>query len=68
MLGSVNQGLDNCHCIVHRTIIFPAILCGCETCCLTLKEEHRLWVFESMVLRKIFGSEGGNNSRLGKTA
>jgi hypothetical protein len=28
---------------------------GCETCSLTLREEHRLRVFENRVLRKIFG-------------
>jgi hypothetical protein len=28
---------------------------GCETCCLTLSEEHKLRVFENRVLRRIFG-------------
>jgi hypothetical protein len=28
---------------------------GCETWCLTLREEHRLRVFENRVLRRIFG-------------
>jgi hypothetical protein len=28
---------------------------GCETSSLTLREEHRLRVFENMVLRRIFG-------------
>jgi hypothetical protein len=32
-----------------------AVLCGCETCFLTLKEEDRLRVFENWVLRKMFG-------------
>jgi hypothetical protein len=31
------------------------ILYGCETWSLTLKEEHRLRVLESRVLRRIFG-------------
>jgi hypothetical protein len=31
------------------------ILYGCETWSLTLKEEHRLRVFENRVLRRIFG-------------
>jgi len=35
-------------------MIFPVVLCGCETCGLTV-EEHRLGVFENRVLRKIFG-------------
>jgi len=39
----------------YRTIIFPVVLYGCETWWLTLKEEHRLRVFENRVLRKIFG-------------
>jgi hypothetical protein len=30
-------------------------LYGCETCFLTLKEEHRLRVFENLVLRRTFG-------------
>jgi hypothetical protein len=30
---------------------------GCETWSLTLREEHRLWVFENRVLRRIFGPE-----------
>jgi len=28
---------------------------GCETWSLTSREEHRLWVCENRVLRKIFG-------------
>jgi hypothetical protein len=30
------------------------VLCGCETWFLTLREEHRLRVFENRVLRRIF--------------
>jgi hypothetical protein len=40
---------------MHKTIILPMVLYGCETCSLTLKEEHRMRVFESRVLRRIFG-------------
>jgi len=39
----------------YRTLILPFILYECETWSLTLREEHRLRVFESRVLRKIFG-------------
>jgi hypothetical protein len=39
----------------YKTIILPVVLCGCETWSLTLGEEHRLRVFENMVLRRIFG-------------
>jgi hypothetical protein len=31
------------------------VLHGCETWSLTLREEHRLRVFENRVLRRIFG-------------
>jgi hypothetical protein len=31
------------------------VLCECETWSLTLREEHRLRVFENRVLRRIFG-------------
>jgi hypothetical protein len=31
------------------------VLYGCETWSLTLREEHRLRVFENRVLNKIFG-------------
>jgi hypothetical protein len=30
-------------------------MCGCETSSLTLKEEHKLRVYENRVLRRIFG-------------
>ena len=40
---------------IYRTIILPVVLYGCETWSLTLKEEHRLRVFENRVLRRIFG-------------
>jgi hypothetical protein len=36
-------------------MILPVVLYGCETWSLTLKEEHRLGVFENRVLRRIFG-------------
>jgi hypothetical protein len=37
-----------------KTIILPALY-GCEAWFLTLKEEHRLRVFENRLLRIIFG-------------
>ena len=40
---------------IYRTIILPVVLYGCETWSLTLREERRLRVFESRVLRRIFG-------------
>jgi hypothetical protein len=40
---------------IYKTIILPVILYGCETWSLTLREEHRLRVFENRALRRIFG-------------
>jgi hypothetical protein len=40
---------------IYKTIILPVVLDGCETWSLTLREEHRLRVFENRVLRRIFG-------------
>jgi hypothetical protein len=40
---------------IHKTIILPVVLYGCETWSLTLREEHRLRVFENRVIRRIFG-------------
>jgi sorting nexin-29 len=40
---------------IHKTVILPVVLYGCEIWFLTLGEEHRLRVFENRVLRKIFG-------------
>jgi hypothetical protein len=37
----------------------PVVLYGCETLPLTLREEHRLRVFENRVLRRIFGPKSG---------
>jgi hypothetical protein len=40
---------------IYRTIILPVVLYGCKTWSLTLREEHRLRVFDNRVLRGIFG-------------
>ena len=39
----------------YKISILPVVLYGCETWSLTLREEHRIRVFENKVLRKIFG-------------
>jgi hypothetical protein len=44
---------------IHRTIILPVVLYGCETQSITLKEECRLRLFENRVLRRIFGPKRG---------
>jgi hypothetical protein len=38
---------------IYKTMISSAVLCGCETWSVTLREEHRLRVFENRVLRRI---------------
>ena len=40
---------------IYKIIILPAVLYGCETWSLTLREERRLRVFENRVLRRVFG-------------
>jgi hypothetical protein len=40
---------------IYKSIILPVVLYGCETLSLTLREDHRLRVFENRVLRRIFG-------------
>jgi hypothetical protein len=42
---------------ICKTLILPVVLCGCETWSLTLREEHRLRMFENRVLRRIFAEE-----------
>ena len=42
---------------LHKTIILPVVLCGCETWSFTLRGERKLGVFEYRVLRRIFGSK-----------
>jgi hypothetical protein len=43
----------------------PVVLYGCETWSLTLREEHRLRVFENRMLRKIFGPKRDLRDRMG---
>jgi hypothetical protein len=45
---------------IYKTIILPVVLYGSETWSLTLREEHRLRVFENRVLRRIFGPKRGD--------
>jgi hypothetical protein len=45
----------NCEIRIYETIILPVVLYGCETWSLTLREEHKLRVFQNRVLRRIFG-------------
>jgi hypothetical protein len=40
------------HIKIHRSIILPVVLYGCETWSFTLREEYRLKVFENIYLIK----------------
>jgi hypothetical protein len=40
---------------IYKTMGLRVVLFGCETWSLTLREEHRLRVFENRMLRNIFG-------------
>jgi len=46
--------IQNAKVKIHRTIVLPFVLYGCETRSLTLRTKRRL-MFENMVLRGIFG-------------
>jgi hypothetical protein len=40
---------------IYKTIILSLVFYGCETWSFTLREQHRLRVFENKVLSRIFG-------------
>jgi hypothetical protein len=54
--NSMNKNIRD---LYRGTIILPVVLFGCETWALTLREEHRLRVFESRVLRRVFAPKRG---------
>jgi hypothetical protein len=65
MLATIRFSLLSSHLLsrnvkvkIYETIILPVVLYGCETWYVTLREEHRLRVFENRVLRSIFGPKG----------
>jgi hypothetical protein len=39
---------------IYKIMTLPVVLYGCETWSLTLREEHKVKVFEKRVLRRIF--------------
>jgi hypothetical protein len=49
-------GNEKVECNIKRHLLdIPVALFGCETWSLTVREEHKLRVFENRVLRRIFG-------------
>jgi hypothetical protein len=43
---------------IYKAVILLVVVYGCETWFLTLREEHRLGVFENRLLRRICGLKG----------
>jgi hypothetical protein len=58
---------ENLKIKIHRAIILPVFLYGCETWSLTLREERRLRMFENIVLRRIFGPKRDKVTREWRT-
>ena len=57
LLSAILQS-TNIKIVIHRTVILPIVLYGCDAWSLTLREEHKLRVFENRVLRKILWPRG----------
>ena len=54
LLSAILQS-TNIKIVIHRTVILPIVLYGCDAWSLTLREEHKLRVSENRELRNIFG-------------
>jgi hypothetical protein len=55
-LSSTSQLHKNIKFTIYKIIIIVhVVLYVCGTWFLILKDDHRLWIFENMVLRGIFG-------------
>jgi hypothetical protein len=52
---------------IYKTIILLVVLYGCEIWCLTVREEHKLRVFENGV-ENIWTKEGWSDGRVEKAA
>jgi len=51
------QILVNIFSLARHVLLILPVFCGCEICFFTLREKHRLRIFDSGVLRVIFGTE-----------
>jgi hypothetical protein len=57
-----NKGLNSASKLqIYKSIIRPTVTCGCETWTVTVTEQNRLLVFETRVLRKIYGPTQDND-------
>jgi hypothetical protein len=48
---------------IYKPIILPVVLYGCKSWSLTLREDHRLRVFQNRVFRRIFGPKRDEMTR-----
>jgi hypothetical protein len=53
---------------IYKTIILPVVLYGCEEWSLTVREEHKLKVFENGAEDNIWIKEGWSDGSVEKTA
>jgi hypothetical protein len=54
----LSSSLINLKTKIYRNINLPVVWYGCETWSLTLREEHRLRVFEDTILGEYLGLRG----------
>jgi len=54
-IDKLETKFKNVNMKIHRTIILPVVLYGCETWSHTLRKERRLRMLENRLLRRIFG-------------
>ena len=54
----IQFAIQNIKIKMFRTVILPVVVYGCETWSLTLRDERKLRLFESGVLRRICGPKG----------
>jgi hypothetical protein len=47
---------------IHRNVTLPAVLYGCESWSLILREKPRVRVLENRVLRKVYGPTTGEET------
>jgi hypothetical protein len=62
-----SSAVKNVRIKIYKTVHLPVVLSGYKICSPTLREEHRLRVFENRVLRRIFGPKRDEVKGVGKT-
>jgi hypothetical protein len=53
---------------IYKTISLPVVLYGCETWSLTVREEHKLRLFENGAEENIWAKEGWSDGRVENAA